>query len=45
MKEDMFDTVPPGKEQYRDFYADLAQSARESVAKMNAMVERYATKR
>jgi hypothetical protein len=44
-KQDMFDTVPPGKGQYRHFYADLAQGARESVTKMNAMVERYATKR
>jgi hypothetical protein len=45
LRQDLFDTVPPGKEQYRDFYADLAQGARESVAKMNSMVERYATKR
>ena len=45
MKPDLFDTVPPDKEQYREFYRDLAQGTRESIATVNSMVERYATKR
>ena len=45
MKPDMFDIVPPDKEQYREFYKDLAQGARENTAKINTMVEKYATKR
>jgi hypothetical protein len=44
MKADAFDTVPPDGEQYREHYRELAQGARESVAKINSMVERYATK-
>jgi hypothetical protein len=43
-KPDMFDDVPPDKEQYREFYRELAQGTRENIAKINAMVERYATK-
>lgn len=43
-KPDAFDTVPPGKEQYREFYRDLADGARENKAKVDAMVHRYATK-
>jgi hypothetical protein len=44
MRADMFDTVPPGKEQYREFYRDLAQGTRENTATVNSMVERYASK-
>jgi transcription termination factor NusB len=43
-KPDAFDTVPPGKEQHREFYKELAKGARENKAKIDAMVERYATK-
>jgi len=43
-KPDMFDNVPPNKEQYREFYRELAQGTRENIAKINTMVERYATK-
>jgi hypothetical protein len=44
IKPDTFDNVPPGKEQDREFYRDLALGTRENVAKINSMVERYATK-
>ena len=44
MKPDAFDNVPPEKEQYREFYRELAEGARENVAKIDSMVERYATK-
>jgi len=44
MKADAFDKVPPDKVQYREFYRDLAQGARENIATVNSMVERYATK-
>ena len=43
-KPDAFDAVPPGKEEHREFYKDLAKGAREHKAKVDAMVERYATK-
>jgi hypothetical protein len=43
-KPDMFDNVPPDKEQYRESYRELAQGTRENIAKINGMVERYATK-
>ena len=43
-KPDAFDIVPPGKEEHRDFYKGLAKGARENKAKVDAMVERYATK-
>lgn len=43
MKPDAFDKVPPGYEQYRESYRELAQGARESVSKLNAAVKRYAT--
>jgi hypothetical protein len=42
MKSDMFNTVPPGKEQYREFYRQLANDADEQIAKLNARVQRYA---
>ena len=44
MKPDAFDNVPPEKEQYREFYRELAVGTRENIAKINSMVERYATK-
>jgi hypothetical protein len=44
MKPDAFDSVPPEKEQYREFYRELAVGTRENIAKINSMVERYATK-
>lgn len=44
MKPDAFDNVPPDKEQYREFYRELAYGTRENIAKVNSMVERYATK-
>jgi len=43
-KPDAFDVVPPGKEEHREFYKELAIGARENKAKVDAMVERYATK-
>jgi len=43
MKADAFDKVPPGYEQYRESYRELAQGARESTSKLNAAVKRYAT--
>ena len=44
MKPDQFDNVPAGKEQYREFYGELAVGARESIVKLNSMVERYGSK-
>lgn len=44
MKADMFDQVPPGKEQYREHYRELAIGTRENIEKVNLMVERYASK-
>lgn len=44
MKPDIFDTVPPGKEEAREYFEELARGARESVRKRNSMVEQYATK-
>jgi hypothetical protein len=43
MKPDMFDEIPPGKEQYREEYRELAVGTRENIANINAMVKRYAT--
>jgi hypothetical protein len=43
MKGDLFDQVPPDKEQYREFYRELAQGTREDIDKINATVKRYAT--
>ncbi len=44
-KADAFDTVPPGSdEQHRNFNIELAKGARQNKAKIDAMVERYATK-
>jgi hypothetical protein len=45
LKGDMFDAVPPEKEQYREVYRELADGTRKSVGTINSMVERYATKR
>jgi len=45
IKAEIFDTVPPEKEQYREQYKELSVEVRESLAKMNSMVERYATKK
>jgi transcription termination factor NusB len=39
-----FTNSDPGKEQHREFYKELAKGARENKAKIDAMVERYATK-
>lgn len=44
MKPDAFDSVPPGKEQYSEFYRELAVAGRENVAKINSMIGRYASK-
>jgi hypothetical protein len=44
IKPDTFDIVPPEKEQYREFYRELAIGARENIVKINSMVDRYATK-
>jgi len=38
----MFDTVPKGKEQYKDEYKELAKSARENRQIIDAIVARYA---
>ena len=45
MKPDAFDNVPPDKERYREFYRELARGTRENIAKVNSMVERYATQK
>jgi hypothetical protein len=42
MRPDTFDTVPKGYEQHKDAYKELAVSTRESIAKMNLMIDRYA---
>jgi hypothetical protein len=44
LKQDTFDTVPPGKEEYTAYYRELARGAREGVERINWMVERYASK-
>ena len=44
MKPGTFDKAPEDKQEYREFYKDLAQGARESTAKIKVMTERYATK-
>ena len=43
MKPDAFDRVPPGQEQYRESYREMAQGARETINKLDAAVKRYAT--
>lgn len=45
MKPDAFDNLRPNKEQYREVYRELAHGTRENIAKINSMVERYATKK
>ena len=45
MKADAFDHVPPEREKYRESYKELALGARERVAKVNAMVEQFSTKK
>lgn len=44
MRPDTFDKVPDDRPELRDFYADLAKGARESIAKRDLMIQRYATK-
>lgn len=44
MKAEMFDTIAPEKEQYRQQYTENSVGVRESLAKMSSMVERYASK-
>lgn len=44
MKPDTFDKVPEDKQEYREFYKDLAQGAKENIAKIKVMTEKYATK-
>ena len=44
MTAEMFDAVPPEKEQYRQQYKEMSIGVRESLAKINSMVERYASK-
>ncbi len=44
MTPDMFDQIPPGKEQYREEYRVLAVRTRENIDKVNVMVKRYASK-
>jgi hypothetical protein len=43
MKPDAFDKVPPGYEQYRESYREMAQGARETIKKLDAAVKRYAS--
>jgi hypothetical protein len=44
MKPDALDIIPPEQEQNRELYQDLAIGTRENIAKINTMVDRYATK-
>jgi hypothetical protein len=44
MKPDMFDVVPPGKEQDREWYQDVAHGVRENLTIINSMVDQYASK-
>lgn len=39
---EVFDIVPQEKQQYRDIYKELAQSARKNEYTINSMVEKYA---
>ena len=41
-REDIFDTVPEGKEQYASEYKEMAQGIREHNRRVKAMVEQYA---
>ncbi len=43
-KDDGFDTVPPDKEQYRDWYREMAKGVREDTRIINDMVTKYSTK-
>jgi len=43
-REDMFDEVPKGKEQYQSEYKDLAVGIREHLQRVNDMVAKYAEK-
>jgi hypothetical protein len=45
MKADAFEKVPPDRPDLAAAYKDLALGTRESTAKLNLMIERYATKR
>jgi hypothetical protein len=45
MKPDAFENVPADRPDLTEAYKDLALGARESTAKLNLMIERYATKR
>ena len=42
-KIDAFDTVSPEKEQYREFYRDLASGARENARIISEMVAKYSS--
>jgi hypothetical protein len=45
MKADAFDKAPADRPDLVEAYKDLALGARETTAKLNLMIERYATKR